>query len=308
MNRRKVSPVTVDSQTSTEIASQPALWQRALDLLPEFAGLLPRPGERVAVVGCGTSWFMAQAYAALREGAGLGETDAFAASEAPLGAGFARRYDRVLALTRSGTTTEVLALLESVRGLTATTAITADPHTPVADLAQELVVLDWADERSVVQTRFPTSQMVLLRAHLGEDVSALPAQAAEALEQPLDQALLDAEQVSFLGRGWSYGVAREAALKVRETAAWWTESYPAMEYRHGPISVARPGRAVWSLGPLPDGLADQVLATGAHLVTARHDPLAELVKVQRLGVALAARLGRDVDNPQHLTRSVVLSA
>ncbi|MEZ0069375.1 fructoselysine-6-P-deglycase FrlB-like protein [Streptacidiphilus sp. MAP12-20] len=300
--------MTVASQTSVEIASQPALWQRALDLLPSFTDLLPRTGERVAVVGCGTSWFMAQAYAALREGAGLGETDAFAASEAPLGAGFARRYDRVLALTRSGTTTEVLALLDAVRGQVATTAITADPNTPIADLAQDLVVLDWADERSVVQTRFPTSQMVLLRAHLGEDVSGLPAQAAQALEQPLDKELVEAEQVSFLGRGWSYGIAREAALKVRETAAWWTESYPAMEYRHGPISVARPGRAVWSLGPLPDGLAEQVRATGAHLVTARHDPLAELVKVQRLGVALAERLGRDVDNPQHLTRSVVLSS
>jgi fructoselysine-6-P-deglycase FrlB-like protein len=303
-----VPPVTAASQTSSEIESQPACWQRALDLLPSVSALLPRPGERVAVVGCGTSWFMAQAYAALREGAGLGETDAFAASEAPLGAGFARRYDRVLALTRSGTTTEVLSLLESVRGQVATTAITADPATPITDLAQELVVLDWADERSVVQTRFPTTQLVLLRAHLGESVGHLPAQAQEAIEEETDSELLAAEQVSFLGRGWSYGVAREAALKVRETAAWWTESYPAMEYRHGPISVARPGRAVWSLGPLPQGLAEQIRQTGAHLVTARHDPLAELVKVQRLGVALAAKLGRDVDNPQHLTRSVVLSA
>jgi fructoselysine-6-P-deglycase FrlB-like protein len=301
----------VSSQTSIEIASQPDCWQRAIDLLPRVCGLLPRPGERVAVVGCGTSWFMAQSYAALREAAGDagGATDAFAASEAPLGklGHTARRYDRVLALSRSGTTTEVLALLEALRGTVATTAITADPATPVADLADDLVVLDWADERSVVQTRFPTSQLVLLRAHLGEDVAHLPAQAAEALDEPLADAVATAEQVSFLGRGWSYGVAREAALKVRETAAWWTESYPAMEYRHGPISIARPGRAVWSLGPLPEGLDDQILATGAHLVTPRHDPLAELVKVQRLGVALAARLGRDVDNPKHLTRSVVLA-
>ncbi|MEY9848956.1 fructoselysine-6-P-deglycase FrlB-like protein [Streptacidiphilus sp. BW17] len=299
----------MSSQTSIEIASQPDCWQRAIDLLPQVSGLLPRPGERVAVVGCGTSWFMAQSYAALREAAGEagGETDAFAASEAPLGTGFSRRYDRVLALSRSGTTTEVQALLEALRGQVATTAITADPATPVADLADDLVVLDWADERSVVQTRFPTSQMVLLRAHLGEDVAHLPAQAAEAVDEPLADAVVTAEQVSFLGRGWSYGVAREAALKVRETAAWWTESYPAMEYRHGPISIARPGRVVWSLGPLPEGLGDQIRDTGAHLVTPRHDPLAELVKVQRLGVTLADRLGRDVDNPTHLTRSVVLA-
>ncbi|MBC3841699.1 SIS domain-containing protein [Streptacidiphilus sp. 4-A2] len=295
------------SWTAQEIASQPDCWQQALDRLPEFAPLLPRQGERVAVVGCGTSWFMAQSYAALRERAGHGETDAFAASETPeLAGAVGRRYDRVLALTRSGTTTEVLELLERVRGQVATTAITADPATPVSDLADELVVLDFADERSVVQTRFPTTQLLLLRAHLGEDVSGVLADGAAAAAAPVAEVLLEAEQISFLGRGWTYGLAREAALKVRETAAWWTESYPAMEYRHGPISVARPGRVVWSLGELPDGLAEQIAETGAHLELRTLDPVAELVRVQRLGAALAAKLGRDVDNPQHLTRSVVL--
>ncbi len=294
------------SWTAEEIASQPDCWQQALDRLPEFAPLLPRHGERVAVVGCGTSWFMAQSYAALRESAGLGETDAFAASEAPLGAGFARHYDRVLALTRSGTTSEVLELLAQVKGETAVTAITADPNTPIADLADDLVVLDFADERSVVQTRFPTTQLLLLRAQLGEQLDGILADGAAAIAAELPSELLDAEQISFLGRGWSYGLAREAALKVRETAAWWTEAYPAMEYRHGPISVARPGRAVWSLGDLPDGLAEQVATTGAYLERRTLDPVAELVRVQRLGVALAGRLGRDVDSPQHLSRSVVL--
>ena len=71
-----------------------------------MAGLLPARGERVAVVGCGTSWFIAQSYAAAREESGHGETDAFAASEMPLG----RRYDRMLFLSRSGTTTEILQL------------------------------------------------------------------------------------------------------------------------------------------------------------------------------------------------------
>ncbi len=64
------------------------------------------------MIGCGTSWFIAQSYAAAREAAGHGETDAFAASEMPAG----RRYDRVVALTRSGTTTEVLELLGQLAG------------------------------------------------------------------------------------------------------------------------------------------------------------------------------------------------
>src|SRR5699024_7911286 len=83
-----------------EIESQPELWRRAADVSTDA---LPRPGERVAVVGCGTSWFMAMCYAVLREAAGQGWTDAFAASELPR----QRTWDRVVAITRSGTTTEI---------------------------------------------------------------------------------------------------------------------------------------------------------------------------------------------------------
>jgi fructoselysine-6-P-deglycase FrlB-like protein len=146
-----------------ELASQPECWERAASQAPRCKKALPVPGERVAIVGCGTSYFMAQAAATLREAAGQGETDAFAASEFPHG----RRYDRVVALTRSGTTTEVLDLLARLRGGTRTTAITADPDTPVMTAADDLVVLDFADERSVVQTRFATTALTLLRAHLG---------------------------------------------------------------------------------------------------------------------------------------------
>src|SRR5262245_1700382 len=131
-----------------ELRSQPECWIRAAADAARYSAELPAAGERVAVVGCGTSWFMAQAAAALREGAGRGETDAFCASEFP----HRRPYDRILALTRSGTTTEVLDLLARVKGRTPTTAITADPRTPVMQAADHVVVLDHADERSVVQT------------------------------------------------------------------------------------------------------------------------------------------------------------
>ncbi|MFE5716481.1 sugar isomerase, partial [Streptomyces sp. NPDC056501] len=71
------------SRTLREITSQPAVWGEAVASVARHAGVLPRRGERVAVVGCGTSWFMAHAYAQLRESGGHGETDAFAASEFP---------------------------------------------------------------------------------------------------------------------------------------------------------------------------------------------------------------------------------
>ncbi|MEV1067195.1 SIS domain-containing protein [Streptomyces sp. NPDC050263] len=286
-----------------ELTAQPECWTRAAAEAARHAGELPAPRERVAVVGCGTSWFMAQSAAALREGAGLGETDAFAASEFPHG----RRYDRVVALTRSGTTTEVLDLLTRLRGHTRTTAITADPDTPVMRAADHVVVLDHADERSVVQTRFATTAFTLLRAHLGLHTDAVVADARTALAEPLPEGLVDCGQFTFLGRGWTVGLANEAALKMREASLSWTEAYPAMEYRHGPISISSASTATWMFGDAPEGLAQQVRATGALWVPGRLDPLAELVRAQRLAVAVAAARRLDPDRPRHLTRSVILA-
>ncbi|MFE9810435.1 SIS domain-containing protein [Streptomyces sp. NPDC005548] len=286
-----------------ELSSQPECWIRAAEEAAGHGAALPAAGERVAIVGCGTSFFMAQAVAALREGSGQGETDAFAASEYPGG----RSYDRVIALTRSGTTTEVLELLGRLRGHTRATAVTADPHTPVMEAADDIVVLDFADERSVVQTRFATTALTLLRAHLGLHTDAVVADARTALETPLPEGLVDCAQFTFLGRGWTVGLANEAGLKMREASLAWTEAYPAMEYRHGPISVTTRGTATWMLGEAPDGLAEQVRETGALWVGGGLDPLAELVGAQRLAVAVAAAKGLDPDQPRHLTRSVILS-
>ncbi|MFF3816629.1 SIS domain-containing protein [Streptomyces bluensis] len=287
-----------------ELTSQPECWTRAAAEAAGHAGVLPEPGERVAIVGCGTSYFMGQAVATLRERAGQGETDAFAASEFPHG----RPYDRVVALTRSGTTTEVLDLLDRLRGRTHTVAITADPDTPVTTAADDLVVLDFADERSVVQTRFATTALTLLRAHLGLHTDASVADARTALDTPLPEGLVDCTQFTFLGRGWTVGLANEAALKMREASLAWAEAYPAMEYRHGPISITTRGTATWMLGEAPEGLAHQVRGTGGLWVADGLDPLAGLVRAQRLAVAVAAARGLDPDRPRHLTRSVILDS
>ncbi|NGO80676.1 sugar isomerase [Streptomyces sp. YC504] len=299
------------SRTAAEIATQPGCWRRAAeaaDSLGAAAGL-PVPGERVAVTGCGTSWFMALAYAALREAAGQGETDAYPSSEFPVG----RPYDRIVAITRSGTTTEVLELLARVRGTTATTVITGDPKTPVMEAADKVTVLDFADEESVVQTRFATTALAFLRAGLGEIEGVKPvAEAAVDAEltvtEPLPDEVLSAGQWTFLGRGWTYGLALEAGLKMREAAGAWTEAYPAMEYRHGPISITGPGRVAWMFGALPEGLAGDVARVGGHLVARQEaDPMADLIRVQRLAVALAESKGYDPDRPRNLTRSVILA-
>jgi fructoselysine-6-P-deglycase FrlB-like protein len=290
------------SVTSEEITSQPQMWRQVEAVLPEVAAQLPAPGERTAIIGCGTSYFIAQAVARAREDAGHGETDAFVASEMPSG----RAYDLVLAISRSGTTTEVLRCLQALPQDTRSTAISAVPGTPVPEATSAAILLPFADETSIVQTRFATTALALLRAHLGDDLAPAIADAESVLAQSLGVDPAEFDHFVFLGHGWTVGLASEAALKFREAGQAWAEAYPAMEYRHGPISVAGPGTLVWLLGEADGDLVRDVRATGATVMARSIDPMAELVALQRGAVALAEAKGLDPDKPQHLTRSVVL--
>ena len=299
------------SYLTDEIASQPGCWSQAIEMASSVESALPRPGERVAAVGCGSSLNVARCYAALREAAGQGETHAFPASEVPA----TRRYDRLVFISRTGTTTEVLDALSRALRDTPTAAVTADPDEPLAREARHLVLLDFADERSVVSSRFITSSIVLLRAHLaayagaglGADIRALPDAAAREVARPLPPELAGRTEFTFLGRGWAAAVADEAALKLREASRTWAESYPAMEYRHGPISVSDENTVVWALGAVPTDLLADARRTGATVITSDADPLAGLIGAQRLAVALAERKGIDPDHPRALSRSVILA-
>jgi fructoselysine-6-P-deglycase FrlB-like protein len=270
----------VMSYLTDEIASQPGCWSRAIEMAGSAGTALPGPGERVAAIGCGSSLNVARCYAALREAAGQGET---------------------------GTTTEVLGALRAAPRDTPATAITADPDAPLAREARHVVLLDFADERSVVSSRFVTSSILLLRAQLGTDVRSLPAEAERELARPLPPGLAERAEFTFLGCGWAAPVADEAALKLREASRTWAESYPAMEYRHGPISVSDGDTVVWALGEVPSGLLADAGRTGAIVIASDADPLVELIGAQRLAAALAERKGIDPDQPRALSRSVILT-
>ena len=300
MNQEQDDSMT-GSHVLAEIASQPECWAKAMTTARDVEGLLPPSGARVALIGCGTSLHIATAAAAAREAAGHGETDAFPASEMPV-----RRYDLVIALSRSGTTTEILQALGRLPDSVPTLGITADGSTPIADAADELVVLDYADEQSVVQTRFATSALTLLRTHVGHDLAPVIEETGAVLDQPVDPSLVDHPHYVFLARGWALGVAAEAALKVREAASAWSEVYPSLEYRHGPLSAAGDSSVIWMFGEPDASLVRDVSVTGAHVETSHRDPQVDLVRAQRVAVATASQRGLDPDHPRHLTRSVVL--
>ena len=149
-------------------------------------------------------------------------------------------------------------------------------------------MLDFADEESVVQTRFATTALALLLA--GDRLST------SRPRPPRPSSRFEARcpswprygRFAFLGAGWTVGLANEAALKLREAAGAWAEAYPAMEYRHGPISANADETLVWPIGAVDPGVLDDA---GAGRIVDRPrtatSPLASLVLAQRAAVALA---------------------
>lgn len=284
--------------TIRETASQPDVWARVIAQSASSNPLLPAAGEPVLFLGCGTSYYIGESYARSRSIADLGPTRAAIPSELD-------RVDpdeTVVVLSRSGTTADVIAAARRLRDQHRVIGIIGEDATPLVELCDDVLLLDYADETSVVQTRFATSALVLLRCSLGDDLSGLPDQGRAALALPVPDPL--PTHLVFLGTGPSAALAKEASLKCQESAGVWAESHPVREYQHGPIASAGPGSLVWSFTPLDDEIRDAVLATGARVLEPGLEPLAQLPAVHRLAIALAAAAGRDPDHPPHLSRSV----
>ena len=95
---------------------------------------------------------------------------------------------------------------------------------------------------------------------------------------------------------------------MREASLSWTEAYPSMEYRHGPMSITDDTSAVWIFGEPPTGLVQQVAAMGGMVVNASgRDPMADLIRAQRVAVAIGLAKGQNPDQPRNLARSVILA-
>lgn len=286
--------------TLREIGTQPQMWRRAI-AQAQAGTALPAAGTPVLFLGCGTSYYIGLAYAKLRNELGLGRTRAIVPSELD----WVEPDETVVVLSRSGTTGDVIAAAAKLRHAHRVIGIIGEAGTPLVDVCHDVVLLDYADEVSVVQTRFATTAFMLLRASLTTnlaDLADLPAQAERALERPVPSPV--PAHVVFLGTGMSLGLAHEAALKCLESSGRWVEAYAVREYQHGPISAAGHGTLVWPMVPLPDSVSAGVLETGATLVTPELDPQAELVAVHHLAVAMARDAGRDPDVPPFLSRAV----
>ena len=149
------------------------------------------------------------------------------------------------------------------------------------------IALAFADERSIVQTRFATTVLALLRASCGDDLASVADQGELALTEELPVDPTRFSQFVFLGADWTTGLANEAALKLREVAGAWAESYPAMEYRHGPIAALREREPGLGTDRFRCSLRSKLTRAGATIIQASLDPMAELIRIQRLAIAKA---------------------
>ncbi|MBH0131070.1 glutamine--fructose-6-phosphate transaminase (isomerizing) [Salinibacterium sp. NK8237] len=171
-----------------------------------------------------------------------------------------------------------------------------------------------------------------------DDLRHLPDMLAQALAiskdviPPIAHELIDPSGFLFLGRGPGVAYAEEGALKLKELTYRWAEAYPAGELKHGPLALvesgtpvivvdnddrrlrgniaeveARGGRVIrigtsGSTIPALGRSMDRPLAGGMD----QWGPLESVIPMQVLARELALALGRDVDKPRNLAKSVTV--
>lgn len=175
-------------------------------------------------------------------------------------------------------------------------------------------------------------------ARLLAALSALPDQIAaivarEAEIEPLSAILARADHAYFIGRSAGFAVAMEGALKLKEVSYLHAEAYPASELKHGPLALISPETPTLAIVPDDDLLAKN-LSTIAEVRT-RHgpvlavthegvrldgveaafavpksepelDPILLNIPLQLLAYQVARGLGRDIDQPRNLAKSVTV--
>jgi len=177
-------------------------------------------------------------------------------------------------------------------------------------------------------------ELVAALARLPDQLEELlPAAAARAKD--LAPKLLDRSGALYLGRGYGYPLALEGALKLKEITYLHADGYPAGEMKHGPIALIGSGTFVVAVAPSDrlraktlanveevkarDGFIVAVGTEGDHELAALADavfwlppapealyPLLTAAPLQLLAYHLSVALGRDVDKPRNLAKSVTV--
>jgi glutamine---fructose-6-phosphate transaminase (isomerizing) len=250
----------------------------------------------------------------------------------------ALRDQLFLAVSQSGSSDDLVETAAAARAAGAVTAaLVNDTASPLAGTCEHVLPMGAGPERSIAATKtFIASLAALLRlmarwsgdADIGAACERLPARlvAAAVLDWSAAlPALTAAPTLIAIGRGPTLAIAREAALKLKETCALHAEAFSSAEFRHGPIALVSSALPVLILTPTDGsamGLADlaadlrqagtRVLVAGSDNTPGRLPTLAPdqadadaiclVATFYGLLPRLAAQRGADIDSPPHLQK------
>jgi glutamine---fructose-6-phosphate transaminase (isomerizing) len=270
--------------TWNEIMSQGEVWQATLQELQQSATVehflnTSRLTKSWLFVGCGTSYYLAEAAAASWTLLTGEPARAIPASEVLLYANlhhFAEEQVHAVVVSRSGRTSEAVgAAVALTRSLHAPTlGITCAQGSALEARCDATLVLGAADEKSTVMTRSFTNMLLGLQylaarrggketfiQSVGETARSF-AQRIPSLAEQIEsfvQKNTFADYV-FLAQGPFYGVAREAALKVMEMSCSYSQFFHTLEFRHGPKAIVSPETCLmFFLGPTTQETESEVL-------------------------------------------------
>ncbi|WLQ33914.1 glutamine--fructose-6-phosphate transaminase (isomerizing) [Streptomyces castrisilvae] len=169
-----------------------------------------------------------------------------------------------------------------------------------------------------------------------EGLRRLPAQISEILDnedeiKKLAAEYADAKSMMFIGRVRGYPVAREASLKLKEVSYIHAEAYPASELKHGPLSLIEPAMPTVAIVPDDDLLEknraamEEIKARSGRILAVAHqvqekadhtivvpknenelDPILMGIPLQLFAYHTALAMGRDIDKPRNLAKSVTV--
>jgi glucosamine--fructose-6-phosphate aminotransferase (isomerizing) len=243
-----------DYSTYNEIKSQAGAWEQALALVNGASLPDPAAYEQVLFTGCGSTYYLSLAAAALYQELTGRPARAVPAGELLLNPEtvLAPGPTLLVGVSRSGTTTETVRAVERFRqekrgGI----VVISNYDEALGRLSDFPLIITKGQEDSVAQTRSFTSMHVAATAFcarmagrddLLEAMSRLPEAGFRLMDryEPLARELgedLDIERCYFLGSGARYGLACEISLKMKEMTLTHSEPFHFLEFRHGPMSM-----------------------------------------------------------------------
>lgn len=244
----------------------------------------------------------------------------------------------LLAISQAGRSTDIVETAALARSSGAiTVAIVNDTASPLAETCEFVLPLEAGAELSVAASKsFIASLAVLLRltASWADDgamrrgIHGLPERLSAAMELDWSAAIAPfaaAGSAMTLGRGPTLGVAREAALKLKEACGIHAEAFSSAEFQHGPVTLVEAAYPVLLLAPTDEAVRGiealrlKLARMGASVFSTERlvgpgflptlapdhpdaDAICQIQSFYRLLLQIAERRGSDVDRPRHLNK------